>query len=77
MNDDVLIIGGVPIFVADLPSGDMKVWHPYNERIRQIVEPICRGRGRWNSYYRNWIVFAPFKPVVMSELRKAGGGCDA
>ena len=28
-----------------LPSGDMKVWHPINEKLRAIVESVCRGRG--------------------------------
>jgi len=77
MNDVILSIQGVPVFAKDLPSGDMKVWHPYNERIRHIVEPICRGRGFWHAHYNNWIVFARFRDQVLVELRAAAGGCHA
>jgi len=77
MHDVILTIGRVPVFVRDLPSGDMKVWHPYNERTRQIVEPICRGRGLWHPYYKNWIVFAHFKHLALAELRSAAGGHHA
>lgn len=73
MNDVILTIGGVPVFVCDLPSGDMKVWHPYNEHVRHIVEPICRGRGRWHPHYKNWVVFAQFKDLALVELRIAAG----
>jgi hypothetical protein len=33
------------IETGPLPSGDMKVWHPINEKLRAIVESACRGRG--------------------------------
>lgn len=51
-----------------LPSGDMKVWHPINEKLRTIVEDVCRGRGYWNSGYNNWIVKRSFIDTVISEL---------
>lgn len=73
MNDIILTIGGVPVFVRDLPSGDMKVWHPYNESARAIVEPICRGLGHWHPRFKNWIVFAQFKDQALTELRIAAG----
>jgi len=69
MYDEILTIRGVPVHLGELPSGDLKVWHPLNEAVRALVEPICRGRGRWHPDYRNWIVFRPFKCVVVSELR--------
>lgn len=77
MNDIILRIGGTPVFVKDLPSGDVKIWHPYNEGVRQIVEPICRGRGRWHPGYNNWVIFAPFKHLVLADLRRAAGGHHA
>lgn len=77
MNDAILTIGGVPVYVRDLPSGDMKVWHPYNEQVRQIVEPICRGRGLWNPHYKNWVVFAQFKDLALNELRSTARGHHA
>lgn len=77
MNDSILTIDGVPVFVRDLPSGDIKVWHPYNEHVRQIVEPICRGRGLWHPRYNNWVVFAQFKDLALAELRIAAGGRHA
>lgn len=51
-----------------LPSGDMTVKHPMNEKLRGIVEGACRGRGYWNSEYKNWIVKAPFANTVLSEI---------
>lgn len=51
-----------------LPSGDMKVWHPINEKLRAIVESVCRGRGYWNPEYNNWIVKARFTDSVLAEI---------
>jgi hypothetical protein len=75
MNDTILNIDGIPVFVGVLPSGDIKVWHPYNERARHIVEPICRGRGTWNPRFKNWIVSAAFKDIVLSELQRVAAAC--
>ena len=61
-------IRGVPVRVRTLLSGDIAVWHPYHEQVRSIVEPICRGRGHWQSCYRNWIVFRYFSAVVIEQL---------
>lgn len=77
MNDVILTIGGIPVFVKELPSGDMKVWHPYNEFVRKIVEPICRGRGLWHPHYNNWIVFSQFKCIALAELHSAAENCHA
>lgn len=51
-----------------LPSGDMKVWHHFNERLRSIVEGVCRGRGYWNPEYNNWIVKARFVESVLADI---------
>jgi hypothetical protein len=56
------------IQTGPLPSGDMKVWHPRNEKLRAIVEGACRGRGYWNSEYNNWIVKARFTDTALSEI---------
>lgn len=56
------------IETGTLPSGDMKVWHPLNEKLRVIVEGACRGRGYWNPGYKNWIVKAPFADTVITEI---------
>lgn len=56
------------IETGTLPSGDMKVWHPLNAKLRTIVEGACRGRGYWNPEYNNWIVKARFADTVLSEL---------
>jgi hypothetical protein len=57
-----------PIETGTLPSGDMKVWHPLNEKLRTLVEGACRGRGYWNPGYKNWIVFEQFADTVLSEI---------
>lgn len=56
------------IETGSLPSGDMTVWHPLNAKIRTIVEAACRGRGKWNSQYNNWIVDAKFADKTLSEI---------
>lgn len=61
-------IRGVPVCVRTLQSGDIAIWHPCNEQVRSIVEPICRPRGHWQSGYRNWIVFRYFSAVVIEQL---------
>lgn len=71
----------MPIFAFDgrgvveareLPSGDLAVWHPVNAGIRDIVQPICRGRGYWNAEFKNWIVFRQFAGTVLSDLETQG-----
>jgi hypothetical protein len=59
---------GVPVFTRILPSGDIAVWHPYNSAIREVVEPICRERGYWQSRYNNWIVQACYAEAVQAAL---------
>lgn len=64
---------GVPVFIRALPSGDLAVWHPFNEAVREIIEPICRTRGYWQPKYNNWIVKAHCYDVVLAELAAAEG----
>ena len=55
-----------------LPSGDMAVWHPMSTALRDIVEPICRGRGHWKAEFNNWIVFRQFADAVLADLETQG-----
>lgn len=70
--DSIVYVDSVPVYLRRLPSGDMSVWHPFNEHIRRIVEPICRQRGYWEPTYNNWIVFKCFAGDVCNALQKAG-----
>jgi len=56
----------------ELPNGDMAVWHPMSADLRDIVEPICRGRGRWKAEFKNWIVFRQFADAVLDDLTTQG-----
>lgn len=56
------------IETGPLPSGDMKVWHPMNDKLRIIVEGACRDRGYWNPKFNNWIVKAHFADAVLAEI---------
>jgi len=56
----------------ELPSGDMAVWHPMSSDLRDIVEPICRGRGHWKAEFNNWIVFRQFSDAVLADLETQG-----
>lgn len=64
----VLRIHGVPVYLRPLGSGDLAVWHPCNEHVRTVVEPICRSRGHWKAGYNNWIIFRQFQVIVRAEL---------
>lgn len=55
-----------------LPSGDIAVWHSVNSDLRDIVEPICRGRGHWKPEFNNWIVFRQFANAVLEDLEAQG-----
>ena len=68
----VYLIHGVPVHTRPLPSGDMAVWHPDNEGIRGIVEPICRGCGYWQAEFKNWVIKQPNVVRVRSELAACG-----
>lgn len=59
---------GVSVLVRELPANNIAVFHPICESVRQVVEPICRGRGYWNPEFKNWIVFETFKESVLAEL---------
>ncbi|AQV92301.1 hypothetical protein BJN34_00140 [Cupriavidus necator] len=59
---------GVSVHVRELPRNNIAVFHQICEPIRQLVEPICRGRGYWNPEFKNWIVFETFKGTVLAEL---------
>jgi len=61
-------VGNVWVWFRRLPYGNYSVYHRFDEPTRRIVESICRGRGRWEPRYKNWIVFDRFKDVVLSEL---------
>ena len=54
-----------------LPSGDMTVKHPFNDELRAIAEGACRGRGYWDSVYKNWIVKAGCIDAVLAEVAKS------
>lgn len=68
----VYLIQSVPVYTRTLPSGDMAVWHPYNEGIRAIVEPICRGCGYWQAEFNNWVIKQPSVARVRSDLATRG-----
>jgi hypothetical protein len=69
----IFIYDGIgAVETGELPSGDITVRHPMNDRLRDIVEPICRGRGRWKAEYNNWIVFKQFANCVHADLEKQG-----
>jgi hypothetical protein len=68
----VYLIQGVPVYTRTLPSGDLAVWHPFNDGIRAIVEPICRGCGYWQADFNNWVIKHSNVPRVRSELATLG-----
>ena len=65
-------IGQTWIWVKEFQSGDLRVFHRYDQRVREIVEPMCRRRGYWNAQYKNWIVFKQFKAELLELLSRQG-----
>lgn len=65
-------INDVPVQIRYLPSGDIAVWHPVNIGISNIIESICRNRGRWDRQYNNWIVFKQYKFQVILDIERRG-----
>ena len=65
-------IGKTWIWVKEFQSGDLRVFHRYDHRVREIVEPMCRRRGYWNAQYKNWIVFKQFKVELLELLGRQG-----
>ncbi len=63
---------GVTVRVRELPINNIVVFHSLCEPVRELIEPICRGRGYWSAQYNNWIVFEQFKGVVLDELARVG-----
>ena len=66
----MFLILGVPVYARNLPFGNMTVFHPYNESVRRMVEPICRGKGHWRAEYKNWLIFDQFRDAVLEELAR-------
>lgn len=71
MSKRIFQIAGVPVSANELQKGDLAVSHPFSNIVRSIVEPICQGRGHWDSDYKNWIVFRQFKDCVLRDLSVA------
>jgi len=64
-------IQGSTVVARKLPFSNVSIWHPIHQRVRAIVEAACRGRGRWDGKYNNWIVFDRFWPEVYAALQAA------
>lgn len=68
METKAYYINNIPVHVRTLPSADIAIWHPFNPSIWKIIDAICRGKGRWNSQYNNWIVFNTFANDVITLI---------
>jgi hypothetical protein len=64
-------IRGARVVARKLPFGNFAVWHAFDPKVREVVEGACRGRGKWQSKYRNWVVFDRFWPEVFATLLAA------
>lgn len=57
--------------IASLQGEDVAIRHAPDPALSQAVEKACRGRGRWNPRYRNWIVGKAVLPEILAELTTA------
>ena len=64
-------IRGARVVARKLPFGNFAVWHSFDPDVREVVESASRERGRWQSKYRNWVVFDRFWPEVFVTLLSA------
>lgn len=62
-------INSIPVYIRDLPSGDIAVWHPYNIELGKFIYQICLGRGYWKPQYKNWLIFSAFAHSVVSDIQ--------
>lgn len=68
----IVLIAALPVYIRPLPSGDAVVWHPYNDQLRSIIEPVCRHRGYWQPKYNNWVIRHNFVELVVATLKQIG-----
>ncbi len=64
-------IRGSTVVARKLPICNVSVWHHINPAVRAVVEQACRGRGKWDPQYNNWVVFDHFWPEVRAILQAA------
>jgi hypothetical protein len=65
-------INNIPVYIRDLPSGDIAVWHPYDIALGKVIYQICFGKGYWNTKYKNWLIFSGFANVVIGDIEARG-----
>jgi hypothetical protein len=63
----VFLILGVRVHARNLPTNNMAVAHCYDEAVRNVIEPICRGRGHRDPEYKNRMIFDRFRETVLEE----------
>lgn len=72
INTQNIYIDQILVQIRFLPSGDIAVWHPYHQELAELIDNLCRGRGRWDRQYNNWIVFSHFKNSVIDAIKARG-----
>ena len=61
-------INNIPVYIRNLPSGDIAVWHPYDIELGKVIYKICFGKGYWKSKYKNWLIFSGFANSVIGDI---------
>jgi hypothetical protein len=64
------IAGAGGFEVNYLEHGDLTVWHPYNEKLQEILFPLLKGRGRFDGPHRNWIVFKQYGDAFFADVEQ-------
>lgn len=62
-------INNIPVYIRNLPSGDIAVWHPYDIELGRVIYQICFGKGYWKSKYKNWLIFSGFANTVIDDIK--------
>lgn len=56
------------VFSRRLLDGKMSISHDFNRDLQAIVEPICRGRGKWDKTHSNWVIDTQHISFVVAAL---------
>lgn len=59
------------VTISRMPSGAYALRNERNDALIEVVKRVCRGRGRWNPRFRNWLIGADEIGHVLAELNRS------
>ena len=56
MHKQIVVIRAVPVYVNEHCGGELRIWHPMDPSVHQIIDALCRGKGEWMAEAQYWII---------------------